>query len=164
MVLLALRGYVELHLKMVKLGVQDTINWTTIEKEVSFSFGIKQEHVNDLREEFLISGQVIVREKHAVEAEARDVEAVQEIPVMRNRSKLLPHHPLSLCQWVDKQHSEGRSVTNSKAHIFIHITFEINVTQRSVRRYFARLGLSWQKIKTKKHTLDGYHIDAIRDF
>jgi hypothetical protein len=84
MVLLALRRYVELHLKMVKLGVQDNINWTTIEKEVAFSFGIKQEHVNDLREEFLITGQVIVREKHAVEAEARDVEAVQEIPVMRN--------------------------------------------------------------------------------
>jgi hypothetical protein len=51
MVLLALRGYAELHFKMVKLGVQDNINWTTIEKEVAFSFGIKQEHVkNDLRE------------------------------------------------------------------------------------------------------------------
>jgi hypothetical protein len=151
-IFLALRGYVELHLKMVKLGVQDNINWTTIEKEVAFSFGIKQEHVNDLREEeFLITGQVIVREKHAVEADVRDVvEAVQEIPVMRNRSKLMPNHLLSLCQWVDKQHSEGRSVTNSKAQNFIRITFEIEVTQRSFRRYFARLGLSWQEDQDKE--------------
>jgi hypothetical protein len=36
--------------------------------------------------------------------------------------------------------------------------------QRSVCRYFARLGLSWQKIKTKKRTLDGYCIDAIHNF
>jgi hypothetical protein len=77
---------------------------------------------------------------------------------------LLPHHLLSLCQWVDKQHSEGRTVTNSKARNFIRITFEIEVTQRSVRRYFSRLGLSWQRVKTKKRTLDGYRIDAIREF
>ncbi len=38
------------------------------------------------------------------------------------------------------------------------------VANRSVRRYFARLGLSWQKIKKKKRSLDGYRIDAIRDF
>ena len=36
--------------------------------------------------------------------------------------------------------------------------------QRSVRQYFARFGLSWQKIKKKKGTLDGYRIHTIREF
>ena len=46
--------------------------------------------------------------------EARE-EAAEEVAV-RNRSKLLTHHLLALiCQWIDRQHSEGRTVTNSKA-------------------------------------------------
>jgi hypothetical protein len=81
-----------------------------------------------------------------------------------NRSKLLPHHLLSLCQCLEEQHAEGRAVTNSKAQNFIRITFEIEVTNRSVRRHFARLGFSWQKTKKKKRTLDGCRIDAARDF
>ena len=61
---------------------------------------------------------------------ASDGEAVDGIPVAGNkRSKLqLPHHSSSLCQqWVDQQHSEGRTVTNSKAQNFIRITCNIKV-------------------------------------
>jgi transposase len=162
MIILALIGYLELHLEMVKLGVQDHISWTTIEKKVAHSFSMKYEHVKELRQEFLVTGQVIVWKRKDVVTENVLDELVPIPP--RNRSKLLPHHLLSLCQWVDKQHGEGRSVTNSKVQNFIRITFEIEITRRSVQRHFAQLGLSWKKIKTKKRTLDGYRIDAIRDF
>jgi hypothetical protein len=65
---------------------------------------------------------------------------------------------------VDKQHSEGRTVTNFKTRNFIRITYEIEVTQRSIRRYFKIIGLSWKKVKKKKRTLDGYRVDAIREY
>jgi hypothetical protein len=117
--------------------------------------------VTELRQQFLVSGKVVVRERLVVIAPEP---AADEMPVMNYRAKLSPHHLLSLCQWVDRQHSEGRTVTNSKAQNFIRITFEIEITQRSVQRYFKRLGLSWQRIKEKKRTLDGHRIDAIHDF
>jgi hypothetical protein len=44
--LLALRVFLDfhlkMHLKMVNLGVQDTINWTTGENEVASSFGARR--------------------------------------------------------------------------------------------------------------------------
>jgi hypothetical protein len=129
MLLLALRVFLEFHLKMVNLGVKDTINWTTVENEVASSFGARRGHVAELRQQFLVSGEVLVRERSVVVAPEP---AADEIPVMNYRAKLLPHHLLSLCQWVDRQHSEGRTVTNSKAQNFIRITFEIEITQRSV--------------------------------
>jgi hypothetical protein len=105
------------------------------------------------------AGAVLVRERVAPEV-ANDAAAA----AATNRSKLLPHHLLSLCQWTDKQNAEGRTVTNSKAQNFIRVTFEIEVTNRSVWRCFTRLGLSWQKTKKKKGTLDGHRADAMRDF
>ena len=102
MVILALRGCVELHLKMVKLGVQDTINWKAIENEVASMFGVKQDHVFELRQKCIITGEVIVRERVAAEVTE---EAVEEVAVT-NRSKIWPHNLLALCQWVDRQHSQ----------------------------------------------------------
>ena len=169
MLLLALRGVLDANLSRLKLGEQENFNWTSIEREVAKTFQVGLEYVNNLRREFLATGEVAVWERRGVldapdHAEEEELIAPPPVAIPRNnhnpRSKLLPHHLLALCQWVDRQHGEGRTVTNSKAQNFIRITFEIEVTQRSVRRYFARLGLSWQKVKKKKRTLDGYRIDA----
>jgi hypothetical protein len=65
MVLLALRGSVGAHLNMVKLRARDTINWTAIEIEVASTFGVKQEHVNQLRRQLLTTDEVMVWERRA---------------------------------------------------------------------------------------------------
>jgi hypothetical protein len=130
---------------MVNLGVQDAVNWTTVEKEAASSFGATRAHVVELRQ-FLVSGEVIVRERLVVVA-AEPAAAPDERPAMNNGAKLSPHHLPSLCHWVDRQRSEGSTVTNSKAHDFLPVTFEIEVTQRSDGRCFSRLGLSWQRMQ-----------------
>jgi hypothetical protein len=52
MVLLALRGCVRWHLKMVNLGMQDTVNWRAIDLEMASAFGVKQQRVMELRQQF----------------------------------------------------------------------------------------------------------------
>jgi hypothetical protein len=160
MILLALRGAVDAHLNMVKLRVWDSINWTAVESKLASACGVKQERVNKLRQQFLETGEVVVWERRVAELEE---EAAHGAPVNCG-SKLLPHHMLSACAWVDEQRSEGGSVTTFKAWNCICVTFEIEVTQRLVRWCFARLGLSWKKIKMKKRTLDGCRIDTVPEF
>lgn len=109
--------------------MEDAVNWTAVKKEAALCFRATREHVTqlELSQQFLATGDMIVRERLVVAAEA---EAANEMPVV-NRLKLLPHHLLSLCQFVDKQHSEGRTGRNSKAQNFIPVTFEIEIRQQS---------------------------------
>jgi hypothetical protein len=105
MILLALRGSVDVHLNMVKLRAPDTINWTAVENKAASAFGVRQEHVSQLQQQFLTTGEATVWERRVA---ALDGEAADATPAVGdNKAKLLPHHLLSRCQWVDKQRSEG---------------------------------------------------------
>ena len=127
MLLLALRGALDAHLNRMKLGVQESLTWTTIEKEVATTFQVGPAYVKNLRREFLATGQVRVWERRGVaepDHEEEEIIAPPPVAIGNNhnpRSKLLPHHLLALCRWVDRQHGEGRTVTNSKAQNFIPI-------------------------------------------
>jgi hypothetical protein len=94
MLLLALRVFLDFHLKMVNLGVQDAIIWTTVENEVASLFGARRGCVAELRQQFLVSGKVVVRERLAVIAPEP---AADKTPAMSCRANLSPHHLLSLC-------------------------------------------------------------------
>ena len=49
---------------MVKLGVQEKLTWTAIEKEVATTFQVgAEEYVNNLRHLFLATGEVMVWER-----------------------------------------------------------------------------------------------------
>ena len=50
-------------MNLVKLGAQDTINWTCVEKEVATTFQVRKACVNNLRQEFLATGEVMVWER-----------------------------------------------------------------------------------------------------
>ena len=58
MVLLVLRECVELNLKMLRLGMQDTFNWKAIEHEIALTFGVKEVDVIDLRQQLMMTGEV----------------------------------------------------------------------------------------------------------
>jgi hypothetical protein len=119
MILLALRGSVDVHLNMVKLRAPDTINWTAVENKAASAFGVRQEHVSQLQQQFLTTGEATVWERRVA---ALDGEAADATPAVGdNKAKLLPHHLLSRCQWVDKQRSEGWTGTNSKARSKLHL-------------------------------------------
>ena len=84
--------------EMVKLGMQDTINWKAIEKEVASTFEVKQDHVTELRQQFLIAGKVIVRKRVAAEVME---EAMEEAAAMCRSKLLLRVHLLCVSGWTD---------------------------------------------------------------
>jgi hypothetical protein len=97
MLLLALRGSLNRHLNMVKLGEQETLNWTAIEKDVASTFQVGHRYVNSLRAEFLTSGNVNVWER-TVDApvDAQEEEAEDGIlPANRNHDYRQPPRRLA---------------------------------------------------------------------
>ena len=80
------------------------------------------------------------------------------------QQKLTTELLLEMIKFVDKQHAEGRSVTNAKIRAWLQEVHGMEVHRGTVQRGLSRLGLAWSKLKCRKRTLGSFRLKAIRDF
>lgn len=133
----------------------DDINWTTIEEIVAEGLHVRREHVTSLRKSLLSDDTVL-----SFNTTTRGMGS----PNAELSTKLSYNQLVAMVDEVDECHADGRTVNASFMANFIRDEFNIEVTHRTVHRYFHKMGLTWQPIRSKKKNIGMYRMDSLRDF
>jgi len=164
LVLLALKMVVKLQFQMVECKAipLKELTWTKIDKLVAKELHKSAQTVREIRQTFIDENEVLLYGEEFGDGSIRGAGAANYSTT--NTNKLTGEHLAELIKYVDGEHAEGRTVTNRICRNHIRDQFGIQLAKSMMSRYFCRLGLSWQPVKSKKRRVGEYRMDAIRDY
>ena len=121
----------------------------------------KRQHVHKLRTHLAETGDVYVFGEEKKEGSLRG---------KANKNYCKTHLLLNeeqvqwVVQYVDDEHSEGRSVNNTNIRSAIYNEFSIELSRTRMARTLHALDLNWKKAKGRQRKFGDYRSDAIRNY
>ena len=151
-----------------KISIHD-ISWAMIERQFSTSMSIRPFIVSSIRKQGMEEGMLcnLPNEMNDVVVDEATVSEsqVSELLICSDpRSQLDSEMVQSLVDEVDRQHSNGKTVTNQLLRNYLVHCYNVKVCRKTMAKYMSVLGLSWQPVKAKKRNVGAYRMDLLRDY
>ena len=148
------------------------LTWYLIDTKVADNLQVKLKLVTDIRQKGYIDGDFSLLLNSCTSSNINLSEIVisesqQSLvsSICSNHQSILNEEIIqTIVDEVDRQHSNGKTLTNLLLRNFILQKYEITICKKTMGKYMKRLGLTWQPVKPKKRNVGAYRMDLLRDF
>ena len=133
------------------------LSLTLVDASVSRHHGMKMDHVRECRKTLLEGNEMVSATSSSSNRGAGSENYSKTMVLDHDERKFI-------LEYIDTQHSDGKTVTNRKLRKAIHVQLDVEIARSTLQRYMRCLGMSWKPTKPKARTYKAYRQDSIGTF